>query len=338
MRTLKKEEDGKGGVAMINDQRNNGTVGDHLNVNSGSKFDILSAMVGENEVGNDMEKGVFYNGGQVSVVVNVDKNLEMVPVKGVEKRKKEGEGFRKVGRSGKDSLVNQAGRKGKDLDVGKRECKEKNKDINVVKEGRDNGVDNKNGKEKVIERVVIETTKGNVVKHDPPDKNGEQSPMQIINLVVKEVEDGCGMDVEQGTDGNSLLILLNELIDENIVDIVAIMETKRHGDKALSVIKKLKFKGFHKVNIVGYKDGIWLLWDEGRVDMEILVEDFQFIHVRVVIFFLRWFIGARSLISEMRLLSDMNSKVENKNRLFRFLASWMMKERFDDFINGVWKG
>ncbi|KAF7840571.1 putative ribonuclease H protein At1g65750 family [Senna tora] len=75
--------------------------------------------------------------------------------------------------------------------------------------------------------------------------------------------------------------MVNDLIDEHDLDFVAIMETRRGGDKACDVMKKIKLKGQYKVDTVGYRGGIWLFWRDDRFTVDVLLADLQFIHAKV---------------------------------------------------------
>ncbi|CAL9021009.1 unnamed protein product [Prunus brigantina] len=54
------------------------------------------------------------------------------------------------------------------------------------------------------------------------------------------------------------------------MDMLFIWEPRISGEKALSVVKSLGFPCFEIVDAVGFFVGLWLLWDNNKVNVEIL--------------------------------------------------------------------
>ncbi|KAJ4827481.1 hypothetical protein Tsubulata_006828 [Turnera subulata] len=72
-----------------------------------------------------------------------------------------------------------------------------------------------------------------------------------------------------------------ELCRSNHPSIVAIVEPRISGVKADHVIHRLPFSNSHRVEARGFAGGIWLLWEESRVQISILFNHPQLIHTRV---------------------------------------------------------
>ncbi|XP_061348788.1 uncharacterized protein LOC133294125 [Gastrolobium bilobum] len=64
--------------------------------------------------------------------------------------------------------------------------------------------------------------------------------------------------------------------------ILALLETKISGNRGDMLIKKLGFSRNFKKYVVGFSMGIWLLWDEKKVKVEIIDAHHQFIHTKVI--------------------------------------------------------
>ncbi|XP_061344063.1 uncharacterized protein LOC133290032 [Gastrolobium bilobum] len=66
------------------------------------------------------------------------------------------------------------------------------------------------------------------------------------------------------------------------ISILALVETRISGCRGDKIIKKLGFNKSFKHEAVGFAGGIWLLWDDMKVKVEIAYDHNQYIHTRVV--------------------------------------------------------
>ena len=62
--------------------------------------------------------------------------------------------------------------------------------------------------------------------------------------------------------------------------LVVLMEPRISGSKADEFIKKIGFDNSHRVEVVGFSGGIWLLW-QNVIEVEVLLNHKQFIHFRI---------------------------------------------------------
>lgn len=64
-------------------------------------------------------------------------------------------------------------------------------------------------------------------------------------------------------------------------NIVIIQEPRCSGNRAISTIRKLGFR-FHIISDArGYAGGIWILWNDGDLKLNVIRNHVQFIHVEV---------------------------------------------------------
>ncbi|XP_021827477.1 uncharacterized protein LOC110768097 [Prunus avium] len=61
-----------------------------------------------------------------------------------------------------------------------------------------------------------------------------------------------------------------DLIRIHRMDILFVCEPRISGEKAISVVKSLGFHCFEIVDAIGFSGGLWLLWDNSKVHVEIL--------------------------------------------------------------------
>ncbi|CAL8993823.1 unnamed protein product [Prunus brigantina] len=154
-----------------------------------------------------------------------------------------------------------------------------------------------------------------------------------------------------------------DLIRTHHLDMLFLCEPRISGAKAISVVKTLGFPCFEVVDAVGFSGGLWLLWDDSRVHVEVVGTSDQMISACVA----RngqdpWlFTGVyaspnavkrgKMLFPEAnvqhlpRTTSDHNPiKIKLSShfvtsphlRAFRFEAMWMQHEQFHEFISDVW--
>nr|XP_023881746.1 uncharacterized protein LOC111994120 [Quercus suber] len=74
---------------------------------------------------------------------------------------------------------------------------------------------------------------------------------------------------------------IHELYRRHDPAILVIMETKLGGSKAKEVTDRLPFDGAIHTETIGFTGGLWLLWNDDRVEIEELAKIEQEIHVKV---------------------------------------------------------
>nr|XP_023904370.1 uncharacterized protein LOC112016096 [Quercus suber] len=74
---------------------------------------------------------------------------------------------------------------------------------------------------------------------------------------------------------------IHELYRRHDPAILVIMETKLGGSKAKEVTDRLPFDGAIHTKTIGFIGGLWLLWNDDRVEIEELAKTEQEIHVEV---------------------------------------------------------
>lgn len=65
-------------------------------------------------------------------------------------------------------------------------------------------------------------------------------------------------------------------------DIVVLLETWVSGEKADKVVRGLGFPSSHRVEPQGYSGGIGVLWKSKDISVDVLQDDSQFVHMKVV--------------------------------------------------------
>ncbi|KAF7830691.1 rust resistance kinase Lr10-like [Senna tora] len=250
-RTISKEPVEKSGGAASGQMGDPGANGQSKAI-SGSRFGVLEDL--ENDDGSGsveaMEGEIFYS---------VDQG----------KSKGSGEGRKSIGGEGSSSRSQQRNNKGKDSGAGRREGKERDKDGVAAKELREKGRGSRYNKEG---RSGLLSSKMGSKAEEPLRK-----PLAVINSrrqepVVQRVFEKIVGDTFKPPPS------MNHQTRKGPTRVGF---GWRDGSKALEVINKIKLKGVHKVDTVGYKGGIWLLWDLNLMDVEVLIEEFQFIHAKV---------------------------------------------------------
>ncbi|XP_008221396.1 PREDICTED: uncharacterized protein LOC103321374 [Prunus mume] len=100
---------------------------------------------------------------------------------------------------------------------------------------------------------------------------------------VKGMDLAEGQDHTIGEDGVNLVGLpdigasstkfkvnMMELIKIQSIDILFVCEPRIGGDKALKMVKSLGFSNFEVVDPTGFSEGLWLLWNANKVNVEII--------------------------------------------------------------------
>jgi len=81
----------------------------------------------------------------------------------------------------------------------------------------------------------------------------------------------------QGIGNSETLNILREHIRQHRPHIVALVETRISGVRAQSVNKKIGFRNCFRVEAQGFQGGIWVLWNEEEMEIEILTSHAQFV-------------------------------------------------------------
>ena len=87
---------------------------------------------------------------------------------------------------------------------------------------------------------------------------------------------------------------VKELVRNHDLAILIVMETRIEGDMVKEITDELPFDGAIHTDTIGYAGGLWLLWDEDRVEMSQLANTEQEIHmiVKVRSSNLNWLLSA----------------------------------------------
>ncbi|KAJ4831613.1 hypothetical protein Tsubulata_014831 [Turnera subulata] len=85
----------------------------------------------------------------------------------------------------------------------------------------------------------------------------------------------------QGAGKKKFARLCRDLRRDHKPEVMAIFEPRISGRKAEQVIQKLRFPNSHRIEARGFAGGIWLLWDESRVQVSVLFNHPQLMHVRI---------------------------------------------------------
>ncbi|XP_061361234.1 uncharacterized protein LOC133305091 [Gastrolobium bilobum] len=66
------------------------------------------------------------------------------------------------------------------------------------------------------------------------------------------------------------------------IKVLALLETKIQGNRGETIIRKLGFPKFFKQEAVGFSGGIWILWDDRDVEVEIIQSHHQYVHTKIL--------------------------------------------------------
>lgn len=67
------------------------------------------------------------------------------------------------------------------------------------------------------------------------------------------------------------------------IHVLSIVEPRVSGDRVTRIINKLGFNKSYRVEAVGFSRGIWLLWDDSCVTIDIMDTSNQHIHTNISI-------------------------------------------------------
>ncbi|KAK2356470.1 hypothetical protein QL285_093800 [Trifolium repens] len=85
----------------------------------------------------------------------------------------------------------------------------------------------------------------------------------------------------RGAQGLNFRRALTNFCRKNKVDIVALQEPRCSGSTAKKTIKKLGFKNYVMAEARGFSGGIWLMWNRSDIQIQLIKNDFHFLHVQV---------------------------------------------------------
>ncbi|OMO49899.1 Endonuclease/exonuclease/phosphatase [Corchorus capsularis] len=85
----------------------------------------------------------------------------------------------------------------------------------------------------------------------------------------------------RGAGSGEFFRIMKDLIRQHQPSIVGIMETRISQEKAEKVVRKIELPKCHIVEGLGFVGGIWLLWDDKKVDVQIDDSMFQAITISV---------------------------------------------------------
>ncbi|CAL8169596.1 unnamed protein product [Prunus armeniaca] len=74
----------------------------------------------------------------------------------------------------------------------------------------------------------------------------------------------------RGVGDKSLPRILKNIIQLNHVEVLAVLEPRISGDKAMRVVNGLGFTNHHIVDANGFSGGIWLLWNCSNIHLNIV--------------------------------------------------------------------
>src|ERR1044072_1721528 len=74
----------------------------------------------------------------------------------------------------------------------------------------------------------------------------------------------------RGAAAKGVPLLIKDLVSRHNISCMALFETKVSGSRALSIVNKLGFDGYHVEDAVGFSGGIWIMWDSSVLNVQIL--------------------------------------------------------------------
>ncbi|XP_061370915.1 uncharacterized protein LOC133313539 [Gastrolobium bilobum] len=85
----------------------------------------------------------------------------------------------------------------------------------------------------------------------------------------------------RGVGKKSFPALIKDIKYRLKIKVLALLETRIQGDKGDVIVKKLGFSKFFKQEVVGFMGGIWILWDDRDVEVEVIRAHHQYVHTRI---------------------------------------------------------
>ncbi|PNX90011.1 hypothetical protein L195_g046134 [Trifolium pratense] len=84
----------------------------------------------------------------------------------------------------------------------------------------------------------------------------------------------------RGAGSRSFPTMIRDFCSINHVDVLVIIAPRISGDVADKVIKRLGFPNHFKVDAVGFSGGIWMLWSDSTVKVDVIMSNSQLIRVQ----------------------------------------------------------
>lgn len=85
----------------------------------------------------------------------------------------------------------------------------------------------------------------------------------------------------RGAGNRNFLMSLKDLISVHRPEIVAILEPRISGRVADGVCSNIGWEHWYRVEAQGFSGGIWLFWWQEKLEVKIIHEHHQFVHLRV---------------------------------------------------------
>ena len=82
----------------------------------------------------------------------------------------------------------------------------------------------------------------------------------------------------RGAGSNGFCAVVNDLKRLYNCSVLAVVEPRISGMKADKIIEKLKFECSFRVEAQGMSGGLWLLWNQSRINIKIIDSSRHFIH------------------------------------------------------------
>ncbi|KAL4300764.1 hypothetical protein AHAS_Ahas17G0233500 [Arachis hypogaea] len=85
----------------------------------------------------------------------------------------------------------------------------------------------------------------------------------------------------RGAANTATIRTLKEIKRQHRPTITLLYETKCSGDRAKEVIRDMQYNFYHIEEAEGYVGGIWVLWDQPSIRIDILISHQQFVHMKI---------------------------------------------------------
>ncbi|KAJ4836021.1 hypothetical protein Tsubulata_011341 [Turnera subulata] len=117
----------------------------------------------------------------------------------------------------------------------------------------------------------------------PSDKSEDgqnlcQAGLVLVGDMRRPGSEECG---SEGANNTLFRSAFKDLVRDQQVHLAIVVEPRISGLVANNVIRSLGLKGSYKEDARGFSGGIWLLWRDDIVQVQVLFSHLQFVHVRV---------------------------------------------------------
>ncbi|XP_061374107.1 uncharacterized protein LOC133316380 [Gastrolobium bilobum] len=111
----------------------------------------------------------------------------------------------------------------------------------------------------------------------------ENDILTVMRYMSQEQEnEALDTTLGAGVNKKGFVALIKDLKYRFKIRILVLLETKISGMKVDAKIKQLGFSNSFRQEAVGYSGGIWILWDDAEVSIQVIQSDHQFVHARVL--------------------------------------------------------